>query len=48
MTDGLNAGIIVIHPKLGLGKILVRDDESAWVYFFGAPGSSAWTGDGSG
>jgi hypothetical protein len=33
MTDGLNAGIIVIHPKFGLGKILVRDDESAWVYF---------------
>jgi hypothetical protein len=33
MTDGLNAGIIVIHSTLGLGKILVRVGESAWVYF---------------
>jgi len=31
MTDGLNAGIIVTHPTLGLGKILVRDGENAWV-----------------
>jgi hypothetical protein len=33
VTDGLSEGTIVIHPTLGLGKILLRDGDSAWVYF---------------